>query len=85
MVGVCKLAAKTMKSEVRDLHYNENSITYNCSNGCIYRDGIFQSGSNCLTKGLKEVELVLSITEQEITWMLGKQLISRASLDSIGR
>jgi hypothetical protein len=36
MVGVCKHRVTTDKSAV-DLHYDDNSLVYNCSNGCIYR------------------------------------------------
>ena len=52
MIGVCKHRVTEKKTE-GDLHYDENSLAYNCSNGCIYRDGLFESGPNCLTKGMK--------------------------------
>ena len=52
MLGVCKHRVTEKKSDF-DLHYDENSLVYNCSNGCIYREGLFESGPNCLTKGMK--------------------------------
>jgi hypothetical protein len=41
LVGLCREALKQDHGESSDLHYNPHSITFNCSNGCLYRDGMF--------------------------------------------
>ena len=37
MVGVCGENIKNQSA--LDLHYDPNSLVYNCSNGCVYFDG----------------------------------------------
>lgn len=43
-------------------HYSKESLVFNCTNGCVYKDGMFESGSNVLTKGQKELVLKLRVT-----------------------
>lgn len=45
-----------------DQHYSKDSLVFNCTNGCVYKDGMFESGGSGLTKGLKELVLKLRIT-----------------------
>lgn len=54
LIGVCSQAAKKTNQSA-DLHYNVHSLTYNCSNGCVYRDAMFESGSAHLTKNKKNL------------------------------
>jgi hypothetical protein len=44
-----------------DKHYSKESIVFNCTNGCVYKEGMFQSGST-LTKGQKELVLKMRLT-----------------------
>jgi hypothetical protein len=53
LIGICKESLKHNSTETTDLHYSPHSLVFNCSNGCLYRDGMFESGSAHLTKGQK--------------------------------
>jgi hypothetical protein len=53
LLGICDESLKQNTAEAADLHYSPHSLTFNCSNGCLYRDGMFESGSSHLTKGQK--------------------------------
>ena len=41
---------------------------------------MFESGSASLTKGVKELELILRITDEEMLLLLGKHVVCRANL-----
>lgn len=80
LLGLCSDGLRKDKAETADLHYSQHSICYNCSNGCLYRDGMFESGSSHLTKGQKELELILRITDSEMLILLGKNVVCRCEL-----
>jgi hypothetical protein len=79
LLGLCTDALRKAQA-APDLHYSHHSICYNCSNGCLYRDGMFESGACHLTKGQKELELVLRITDSEMLILLGKNVVCRCEL-----
>ena len=83
IVGVCKEKLKVNSDDKNDLHYRELSITYNCSNCCVYRDGMFESGSHTLTKGQKQLELILNITQSEMIILIGKNVVCRTALNGL--
>lgn len=57
---------------------------FNCTNGCVYKDGMFESGSSSLTKGQKELVLKMRITStNELLIMLGKNILCRQKIDNL--
>jgi hypothetical protein len=63
MAGVCTEEVRRVKDKA-DLHYHEGSLVFNCSNGCVYREGMFESGDAGSTKGQKELDLLLQLRPQ---------------------
>lgn len=61
MFGLCSKSIKESKNQI-DLHYNPESIVYNCANGYIYKDGMFVSGSSAEVKGMTEVVIKMRVT-----------------------
>ena len=69
-----------------DKHYSKESIVFNCTNGCVYKDGMFESGSSALTKGQKELVLKMRITStNELIVLLGKNVLCRQKLDNLSQ
>ena len=57
---------------------------FNCTSGCVYKDGMFESGSNALTKGQKLLVLKMRITStNELIIMLGKHVLCRQKVDNL--
>ena len=82
MVGVCTEKVKTRNTQI-DLHYDLESIVYNCANGNTYRDGMFFSGSNSAIKGLNEIVLKLRITDEEVIVMTKNEVLMRSPLGKL--
>ena len=82
MVGVCTEKLKTRNPQ-NDLHYDLESIVYNCANGNTYRDGMFFSGSNSAIKGLNDIVLKLRITDEEVLVMTKNDVLMRTPLGNL--
>ena len=67
------------------MHYNIHALTYNCSNGCIYRDAMFESGSAHLTKSKKNLELILRINDSEMLILMDKNVVCRTKLKQFAK
>lgn len=67
-----------------DQHYSKESVVFNCTNGCVYKEGMFESGSSALTKGQRELVLKMRLTStNELLIMLGKNVLCRQKIDSL--
>lgn len=43
---------------------------------------MFESGSSHLTKGIKELELILRVTDSELLILIGKHVVCRTNIES---
>ena len=76
MVGVCGEKVKEIAN--KDLHYDTDSVVYNCSNGCVYFDGQFKSGvAGSFTKNCKELIFKMKLTSDEMILTTNKEVIAR--------
>ena len=82
MLGICTESVKRSENQV-DLHYDGGSIVYNCANGNTYRSGMFYSGSNSAIKGLVEIVLKLTVTDEEVIVMTSNDVLMRSPLGSL--
>lgn len=86
LIGICSSTLKTEATTAQqgeDLHYSEQSLTFNCSSGCVYRDGMFESGKSTITKGRKELDLIIRVTASEMLILMGRNIICKAELKTL--